>query len=54
LVKGQPAATPLEALRKIVRAPEFELRINLNLGRHAAIIYTADLTEEYVDFNKGE
>jgi glutamate N-acetyltransferase/amino-acid N-acetyltransferase len=54
LLKGQPAATPLAELRKIVRAPEFELRINLNLGRHAAVIYTADLTEEYVDFNKGE
>jgi glutamate N-acetyltransferase/amino-acid N-acetyltransferase len=54
LSRGQPAATPLSALKKITRAREFELRIHLNLGPSSAVIYTADLTEEYVDFNKGE
>jgi len=30
------------------------LHINLNLGAAGAVIYAADLTEEYVDFNKGD
>ena len=33
---------------------EFELHINLNLGKANAVMYAADLTEEYVDFNKGD
>jgi N-acetylglutamate synthase/N-acetylornithine aminotransferase len=33
---------------------EFDLHINLNLGRGSAVIYAADLTEAYVDFNKGD
>ena len=33
---------------------EFELDINLNLGRAGAVLYAADLTEEYVEFNKGD
>jgi N-acetylglutamate synthase/N-acetylornithine aminotransferase len=32
---------------------EIELHINLNLGKANAVMYAADLTEEYVDFNKG-
>ena len=35
-------------------AQEFDLHINLNLGKSKAVIYTCDLTEEYVDFNKGD
>ena len=33
---------------------EFDLHINLNLGKASAVMYAADLTEEYVDFNKGD
>jgi N-acetylglutamate synthase/N-acetylornithine aminotransferase len=33
---------------------EFELHINLNLGQSSAVMYAADLTEAYVDFNKGD
>jgi N-acetylglutamate synthase/N-acetylornithine aminotransferase len=29
-------------------------RINLNLGKANAVMYAADLTEGYVDFNKGD
>lgn len=54
LQKGQPSSTPLAALKKITRLKEFDLHIDLNLGSAEAVIYTADLTEEYVDFNKGE
>ena len=51
---GRPSKTALSSLKQIVNAREFDLHINLNLGRSSATIYTADLTEEYVDFNKGE
>jgi len=54
LKKGRPTRTPIEDLRKISGAEEFEIVINLNLGKGEAIIYTCDLSEEYVDFNKGE
>ena len=33
---------------------EFDLHIHLNLGKAAALMYAADLTEEYVEFNKGD
>jgi N-acetylglutamate synthase/N-acetylornithine aminotransferase len=33
---------------------EFALHSNLNLGRADAVMYAADLTEEYVGFNKGD
>lgn len=37
------------------RAPkEFELHINLNLGKSSAVMYAADLTEARVDYNKGD
>ena len=40
---------------KTMSAPkEFDLRIRLNLGKAGAVMYAADLTGEYVDFNKGE
>lgn len=51
---GQPASSSLTGLRKITSQPEFDLHIHLNLGRSHAVIYAADLTEAYVDFNKGE
>jgi N-acetylglutamate synthase/N-acetylornithine aminotransferase len=37
-----------------VAPKEFDLHINLNLGKAGAVMYAADLTEEYVDFNKGD
>jgi N-acetylglutamate synthase/N-acetylornithine aminotransferase len=37
-----------------VAAREFDLHIRLNLGNAGAVIYAADLTEAYVDFNKGD
>ena len=33
---------------------EFELHIHLNLGQANGVMYAADLTGEYVDFNKGD
>lgn len=54
LKKGQPTKTPFKALCAAVAAKEFDLHINLNLGKASAVMYTCDLTEEYVDFNKGD
>lgn len=54
LKKGQPTATSFKTLCAAVARKEFDLHINLNLGPFSAVIYAADLTEEYVDFNKGD
>lgn len=54
LKRGQPGSLSFQKLCRAVAAAEFDLHINLNLGRAGAIIYAADLTEEYVAFNKGD
>ncbi len=54
LKRGQPTRTSFDALCKLVAQREFDLHIDLNLGRAGAVIYASDLTEEYVDFNKGD
>jgi glutamate N-acetyltransferase/amino-acid N-acetyltransferase len=54
LKKGRPTRTSFETLCKAVEPKEFELHINLNLGKSEAVLYAADLTEKYVDFNKGD
>jgi glutamate N-acetyltransferase/amino-acid N-acetyltransferase len=54
LKRGQPASVSFKALCQAVAEKEFDLHINLNLGRASAVMYTCDLTEEYVDFNKGD
>src|SRR4051812_38212741 len=53
LRKGAPTDVPFATLCKCVAEKEFDLHIFLNVGRHNAILYTCDLTEKYVDFNKG-
>jgi glutamate N-acetyltransferase/amino-acid N-acetyltransferase len=54
LKRGQPTATAFKQLCAIAATKEFDLHIKLNLGRGAALMYAADLTEDYVDFNKGD
>ena len=51
--RGQPTRVGLQTLGAIVSQPEFDLHIFLNAGRHDCVLYTSDLTEEYVEFNKG-
>jgi glutamate N-acetyltransferase/amino-acid N-acetyltransferase len=53
LKRGQPARVPFKKLCAAVAPKEFDLHIHLNLGKAGAVIYAADLTEAYVDFNKG-
>ena len=54
LKRGQPTKATFKQLCAAVAPKEFDLHINLNLGAAGAVIYAADLTEEYVDFNKGD
>jgi glutamate N-acetyltransferase/amino-acid N-acetyltransferase len=51
---GQPTKATFKELCAVVAPKEFELHINLNFGKASAVMYAADLTEEYVDFNKGD
>ncbi|HLX96887.1 MAG TPA: bifunctional glutamate N-acetyltransferase/amino-acid acetyltransferase ArgJ [Verrucomicrobiae bacterium] len=54
LKRGQPARATFKQLCAAVAPKEFDLHIHLNLGKAGAVIYAADLTEAYVDFNKGD
>jgi glutamate N-acetyltransferase/amino-acid N-acetyltransferase len=54
LKRGQPTKATFKELCAAAAPKEFELHINLNLGKANAVMYAADLTEHYVDFNKGD
>lgn len=54
LKRGQPTKTGFRELCAAVAPREFDLHIRLNIGQAKGLIYAADLTEEYVDFNKGD
>jgi glutamate N-acetyltransferase/amino-acid N-acetyltransferase len=54
LKRGQPTKATFKQLCAAVAPKEFDLHINLNLGKASAMMYAADLTEDYVDFNKGD
>ena len=54
LKRGQPTKATFQQLCAAVAPKEFDLHINLNLGKAGAVMYACDLTEEYVDFNKGD
>jgi N-acetylglutamate synthase/N-acetylornithine aminotransferase len=54
LKRGQPTKATFQELCAAAAPKEFVLHINLNLGSGDAVMYAADLTEEYVEFNKGD
>ena len=54
LKRGQPTKATFKQLCAAAAPKEFDLHINLNLGNASALMYAADLTEEYVEFNKGD
>jgi glutamate N-acetyltransferase/amino-acid N-acetyltransferase len=54
LKRGQPTKAAFKQLCSAVAPKEFDLHIHLNLGRASALMYASDLTEEYVEFNKGD
>ena len=54
LKRGQPTKATFQELCAAVVPKEFDLHIRLNLGKAEAVMYAADLTEAYVEFNKGD
>lgn len=52
--RGRPTNISYSTLCAAVAPKQFDLHINLNLGNANAVIYAADLTEQYVEFNKGD
>ena len=51
---GVASKTPPAKLREIVQGRRFTVHIHLGLGAAEYVVYTTDLTPEYVRFNKGE
>jgi glutamate N-acetyltransferase / amino-acid N-acetyltransferase len=51
---GIASHTPLLKLKRIVAQPTFAIDIHLHLGRGQCTMHTCDLTEKYVELNKGE
>ncbi|MDX2227371.1 MAG: bifunctional glutamate N-acetyltransferase/amino-acid acetyltransferase ArgJ [Verrucomicrobiae bacterium] len=45
---------PLTKIRKLVQRDSFSITLNLNLGQGIHTVYTTDLTEKYVELNRGE
>jgi glutamate N-acetyltransferase/amino-acid N-acetyltransferase len=54
LRRGLPTRVDFATLCACVAPAEFDLHIRLNLGQGKATVYACDLSEEYVDFNKGD
>lgn len=51
---GLQISRNLKKVQQIVKKPSFSIECCLGLGKHEAILYSTDLTEKYVDLNKGE
>lgn len=52
--KGLATETPTDELRNAVQVKEFSVEIKLNQGESEYVVYTTDLSPEYVDFNRSE
>lgn len=53
-VNGVVAKTPVNKLRRIAAKKAFRVTVDLKLGKATHVVWTTDLTEEYVRFNLGE
>ena len=51
---GRATGVSFKTLCRITTAREFDLHLHLHQGNARAWIYSGDLTEAYVDFNKGD
>jgi glutamate N-acetyltransferase/amino-acid N-acetyltransferase len=49
--RGRAGAATREDLQRVIARPEFTVDIRLNLGRGEAVVYTCNITEEYVRIN---
>jgi N-acetylglutamate synthase/N-acetylornithine aminotransferase len=54
LIKGEPVQENKEQWKEIVSSKEFCISLDLNLGQGVCEIWSNDLSEEYVNFNKSE
>ena len=54
LKKGEPLVGNKSRWKEVVSAKEFSITLNLNQGQAVGEIWTNDLSEEYVNFNKSE
>lgn len=52
--RGVPTSASFARLARITAKRQFEVHVNLALGRGEFVLYAADLTEDYVAFNKGD
>ena len=53
-LKGELQAQNEKLWRDAVHKKEFDIHLHLNIGTHDYRLISTDLTEAYVDFNKGE
>ncbi len=53
-VDGVDAQTPISRLKEVVARSEFTVEIDLGLGSETYMMWTSDLSPEYVDFNRAE
>ncbi len=53
-VGGVVAETPIEVLKRVASQPEFTVGIELGIGAGAHTVYTSDLSEGYVAYNRLE
>ncbi len=51
---GVASRTPKEKLREVVSAPKFTVHVHLHLGDAEYMVYTTDLSTDYVRLNRGE
>jgi glutamate N-acetyltransferase/amino-acid N-acetyltransferase len=51
---GLTTGTPINELENVVNEPRFTVTIDLNLGSADHVVYTSDLSADYVDFNASE
>jgi glutamate N-acetyltransferase/amino-acid N-acetyltransferase len=53
-INGMVAKTPGNKLRQVAAKKAFRVTVDLKLGKAAHVVWTTDLTEEYVRLNLGE
>jgi N-acetylglutamate synthase/N-acetylornithine aminotransferase len=54
LTQGSPLIENKTKWKEIVLSDEFSISLNLNMGKAYGEIWSNDLSEEYVNFNKSE
>ena len=54
LVKGSPKPMNKGKWKEIVSQKSFSITLNLNMGKGSYLVWSNDLSEEYVNYNKSE